>query len=222
MLKKLAFGQYIHKNSAIHKLDARVKILSVFLLSLFASTIKSYDKMAILTFFVIFTVMLAKIGIIRLIKSLKPFFYMYLFIILMYTLFSKNQLLIGILTVWKFALFVVIGAILTFTTTITSLTNAIEKLLMPLKFFGINQRNVSLLLSLAIRFIPSFFLYAEKIKDARVSRLGAFKIRHLNLLVAPLMERLFKTASTVSEAMLSRNYSSKRKKQNCNGHKLRW
>ncbi len=211
MFRKLTFGQYTYKNSIIHKLDPRVKILSVILLSIVAFLTNSYFKIIVFTFFIFLIVLISKINIYSVIRNLRPFFFIFLFILMMYFIFSRNELYQGILTIWKFILFVIIASILTFTTTITNMVTAIEKLLRPLKIIKINPRTLSLLIALTIRFLPALFLYADRINDARLSRLGNIKNpKHIKLLFLPLIERVFRSASNLSDAMLSRNYSPER------------
>ncbi|MEK6868968.1 MAG: energy-coupling factor transporter transmembrane protein EcfT [Nanoarchaeota archaeon] len=211
MLKKLTFGQYAYKDSIIHKLDPRIKILSVVALSAAAFLLETYYKFAIFSLFVFLLIMLSKINFPSLMRNLRPFFFVFVFILLMYIFFSRNQLDQGIRAVWKFVLFIIIASILTFTTTITSMVTAIEKLSAPLKLVKINPRTIALLIALTIRFVPSLFLYADRINDARLARLGSLKKpKHIKLLFLPLLDRLFKSASTLSDAMVSRSYTEKR------------
>ena len=211
MFKKLTFGQYTHKNSIIHKLDPRIKIITVVLLSTTAFLMNSYYKFAIFSLFIFLLVILSKINFSSLLRNLRQFFFIFLFILLMYIFFSRNELDQGIRTIWKFILFIIIASILTFTTTITNMVTAIEKLLMPLKIIKINPRTIAVLIALTIRFVPSLFLYADRIRDARLARLGNLKNpKQIKLLFLPLIERVFKSASNLSDAMLSRNYTEKR------------
>jgi len=211
MFKKLTFGQYTHKNSIIHKLDPRIKIITVVLLSTTAFLMNSYYKFAIFSLFIFLLMILSKINFSSLLRNLRPFFFMFLFILLMYIFFSRNELDQGIRTIWKFILFIIIASILTFTTTITNMVAAIEKLLIPLKIIKINPRTIAVLIALTIRFVPSLFLYADRIRDARLARLGNLKNpKQIKLLFLPLIERVFKSASNLSDAMLSRNYTEKR------------
>ena len=211
MFKKLTFGQYTYKNTIIHKIDPRVKIISVIALSSIAFLLESYYKFAIFSFFILFVIILSKINFSSLLRNLRPFFFIFLFILLMYVFFSRNELDKGILTIWKFILFIIIASILTFTTTITSMVTAIEKLLKPLKIININSKTIALLIALTIRFVPSLFLYADRIRDARLARLGNLKNpKQIKLFFLPLIDRVFKSASNLSDAMLSRNYTEKR------------
>ena len=211
MFKKLTFGQYTYKNSIIHKLDPRIKIITVVLLSATAFLMNSYYKFAVFSLFIFLLMILSKINFSSLLRNLRPFFFMFLFILLMYIFFSRNELDQGIRTIWKFILFIIIASILTFTTTITNMVSAIEKLLIPLKMIKINPRTIAVLIALTIRFVPSLFLYADRIRDARLARLGNLKTpKQINLLFLPLIERIFKSAYNLSDAMLSRNYTEKR------------
>ena len=212
MLKRLSFGQYKHKDSLIHKLDPRIKIISIAILSASAFLISSYYKMALLSLLVLLLIAIAKINFSSLIRNIMPLSSIIIFILIMYLLFSRDQLGNGILSIWRFLLFVAIALILTFTTTINSMVAGIEKMLGPLKYFKVNPRTFALLISLTIRFIPSFFLYAERIRDARLSRLGNLKkAKHIKLLFIPLLDRVFKSASTISDAMAARSYTAERK-----------
>ena len=211
MLKKLTFGQYAHKDSIVHKLDPRIKILAVIALSAAAFLLETYYKFAIFSLFVLVLIILSKINFPSLMRNLRPFFFVFVFVLLMYILFSRNQLDHGIRTIWKFVLFIIIASILTFTTTITNMVTAIEKLLTPIKLIGINPKTFALLIALTIRFVPALFLYADRIKDARLARLGNLKSpKHIKLLFLPLLDRIFKSASTLSDAMVSRSYTEKR------------
>ena len=211
MLKQLTFGQYSDKNSILHRLDPRIKILAVVSLSASAFLLETYFKFIIFSLFILMLIYLSKINFRSLIRNLRPFFFIFLFILLMYIFFSRNELEKGIQTIWRFILFIIIASILTFTTTITNMVTAIEKLLSPLKIMKINPRTFALLIALTIRFIPSLFLYAERIKDARLARLGDLrKPKHIKLFFLPLIDRVFKSASNLRDAMISRNYSEKR------------
>ena len=125
----------------------------------------------------------------------------------MYFLFSKNEISQGIITVWRFVLLIIIASILTFSTSISHLVYAIEKLFMPLKLIGVNSRNIAVMVSATIRFIPLLFSEASKIKDAQKSR-GANlkKVKHIVGLINPLLRKTFVRASNLAAAMESRCY----------------
>ena len=85
---------------------------------------------------------------------------------------------------------------------------AIEKLLKPLSIVGIKPRNAALMVSITIRFVPVMFINLERLKEAMLARLANFrKLSRIKLLVLALLERMFKSASNVSDAMQSRLYN---------------
>lgn len=211
MFRKLAFGQYAYKNSVVHKLDPRIKIISVIVLSTAAFFIDSYSRIMIFSILILSLIMLSRLKLSILLRNLRPFFFIFSFLLLMYVIFSRNELDKGILTIGKFILFIAIASMLTFTTTITNLIAAIEKLLKPLEIVRINTRNFSLLIALTIRFIPALFLYADRTRDAQNARLGSMKKpEQIKMFIIRLLDRIFSSASTVSDALISRNYNGRR------------
>ena len=162
MLRKLAFGQYVHKDSIMHKIDARVKMLAVIAFSIASFLTDSYKGMLYFSAMVLFFIIISKIRFSAMLKNLRPFSFMAIFIIVMYLLFSIEDIHKGIISVWRFILLIIIASILTFTTTISDMITAIEKLLSPVKKLGASPRVFALLISMTIRFIPSMFLYAER------------------------------------------------------------
>ena len=130
----------------------------------------------------------------------------------MYLLFSRNQLLLGTIYLWRFLMLIIISLLLTYTTTVSDLITAIEKLSKPLKIFNIKPRNIAVMISVAIRFIPVMFISLEKTREAMLSRLVNFrKIKYLKLLVLLLLEKMLKSASNLSDALHSRLYNENAK-----------
>jgi len=201
------FGQYSYKNTLIHKLDPRVKITLVVFISIFLFILRTYISFILASILVIFLIIISKIRIVNILKSLRPFVFFFAFILLMYSLFSKEQFNQGVIVIWRFILLIIIASILTFSTSISQLVYAVEKLLMPLRLVKISPRNIAVMVSATIRFIPLFFLEANKIKDAQKSR-GANlkKIKHINGFISRLLRKTFNKASNLADAMESRCY----------------
>jgi len=209
MLRNLIIGQYVYKNSFIHKLDPRIKILSVVLISIGLFLIKSYFGFAIATIFIAVIALISKIKIKNVLKNLRPFLLFFAFILVMYSFFSKDELATGFIVVWRFILLIITASILTFSTTISDLVLALEKLFRPLKIIGVKSRDIAVMVAITLRFIPLFFLEATKIRDAKLSRLADLKkFKHIKLVVIPLLEKVFKRASNLSDAIESRCYKS--------------
>ena len=201
------FGQYIYKNTPIHRLDPRIKISLVIFISIFLFLLESFSSFIIASFFIISLVLISKIRVINLLKNLRPFLFFFIFILLMYFLFLREQFNQGIIVVWRFVLLIIIASILTFSTSISQLVYAIEKLFMPLKLIRIHPRDIAVMVSATIRFIPLLSSEADKIKDAQKSR-GANlkKAKHIAGLLNPLLRKTFIKASSLADAMESRCY----------------
>lgn len=208
MIKNLCFGQYSYRNSLMHRLDPRVKLLQTIALSSLVFFIDGAVKILAFSFLAIAVVLLSKIGVKELIKSLKPFYLIFVFILAMYVIFSKDRLLEGIASVWRFLMLIILSFALTFTTSASDLVAAVEKLAKPLKFLNIKPRNIAMMISATIRFIPVMFLNLERIKDSMLARLADFrKLRHIKIIMLALLERMLKSASNLSDAAQSRLYS---------------
>lgn len=141
---------------------------------------------------------------------------MAVFIFLMYLIFSRNSLSQGFIAIWRFLMLLVMSFVLTYTATISSLIAAVEGLLQPLKLFGIKPRNIALMISMAMRFVPSMFINLSRAREAMASRLADFrKFRHIKLVIFSLLDRMLKSASTLTDALHSRLYD-----ENAENHKM--
>lgn len=213
---KVLFGQYRFKNSFIHKLDPRIKLLYVIALSILVFAINNFSKILIFSIFIAVIILLSKIRVRALIKGLSPFYFIFIFIFLMYLIFSRNKIEQGLITIWRFLMLIVISFVLTYATTIPNLITALEKLLKPLKIINVKPRNVATMISITVRFVPVMFINLERLKEAMLARLANFrKLKHANLLMIALLERMFKSASNLTDAMQSRLYN-----ENVESHKI--
>lgn len=208
MIKRF-IGQYSGKNTIIHRLDARLKIMFTILLSIVIFSIKEdgYWKLVIVSFFIIVILILSLINPVQVISAIKPFVFIYLFIILMYYLFSRDRIVSGFISLWKFTLLILAGIMLTSTTTLSGLVRGIEKILTPLKFIKLNPGNIALFLSITIRFIPVFFLYGHKTKEAQLSRLSDLRSQKgIRVFLEKLINRMINCAATLSSSIEARCY----------------
>lgn len=207
-MKNKLFGFYASKNTLIHNLDPRIKIISVALFSLVLFFTESHYSFIAMTLFVLLLALVSKIGITRIKASIKPFMFFFAFILLMYLLFSNERFEEGLIVVWRFALLLILAAVLTFSTSPSQIVYALEKMLAPLKIIGLNPRDLSVMLSATIRFIPLLFVESEKILDAQKSRGASLKqFRHLSGFLNQLILRVFKRAVNIADAMVSRCYN---------------
>lgn len=207
-MPNLYFGSFVNKNSFIHRLDARIKIFYIVILSTLLFSVRKLSDVLVFSFLILSLIFFAKIERSYIIKNVKKFFYIFLFIFSMYILFSNDKITEGMVVLWRFLMLILISLVLNYTTSISGLTLAIEKLSGPLKIFGIKPRNIALMISVAVRFIPLILLRLERSREAMLARLADFKkLKNLKILVISLLENMFISASNLSDAMSARLYN---------------
>lgn len=207
-MSNLYLGSYVFKHSFIHRLDARIKIFYVAALSTLIFSVRKLPDALIFTAGIIFILAMSKMDAAYILKNLRRFFSVFLFIFLMYIVFSNEKIIEGIFVLWRFLMLILVSLALTYSTSLSNLTLAIEKISVPLKFFGIKPRNIALMITVSMRFIPVMFLRLEKCREAMLARLADLnKLKNLKILIISLLEHMFVSASTLSEAMSARLYN---------------
>ncbi|SMB83634.1 energy-coupling factor transport system permease protein [Desulfonispora thiosulfatigenes DSM 11270] len=227
MLKNITIGQYFPGNSPIHKLDPRTKILSIvfYMISLFI--INNFTGYLYTVVFSIIIILLSQIPVKLYIKGLKP---LILIIILAVSLnifmtpgtviykygflkVTEEGLRQGIFMGTRLILLVTVTSVLTLTTTPISLTDGIESILKPFKKFGVPAHELAMMMSIALRFIPTLIEETEKIMKAQMARGADFEsgnlIRRAKALVpllVPLFLGAFRRADDLAMAMEARCY----------------
>lgn len=235
-------GRYFPGYSLWHRLDARSKILatSFFVLSCFFTD--NWLFMILLCGLELLVMRLTKIPINYFIKSLKPiiFFIVLTFFLQVFfnhqgnVIFSLGPLKIydkglnlGLYMSIRLIIVVIISTLLTLTTRPSDLTLALESLFKPLGRIGIPVAEIALMISIALRFIPTLFEETQKILKAQASRgvdisEGNFKDKVIQLisLLVPLFILSFKRADELANAMEVRGYVPGRPRTSIN--QLRW
>ena len=201
-------GQFQEKKTPVHALDPRIKIVLVLLLSIGIFALNTTKAMTLASLGMLFVLIIAQMSPITLLRNILPLSYFLVFIIAMYLLFSPEKIQEGMLTIWRFMLLIVLSSILTFSTTISDLIYGLEKLLAPLWIIGVSPRNVSVMISTTIRFIPLLTYEANAVRDAQESRGASLhKPKHIAAFVSSLLMRTFRRASNLADAMGSRCYN---------------
>ena len=229
-MNNISFGQYYPTNSPVHSLDPRLKLLltlGYIVLIFFIDSFTSYFFCAI---FVLTVALVGRIPLKTLLKSIKAVVFLVFFITIINVFFYKGEQLLvswwkiniyfdGILYAIKMALrlfLLVLGpALLTFTTTPMELTDGIESLLSPLKVIKFPVHDVAVIMSIALRMIPTLMEETNKITMAQKAR-GAdldsgniFKrIKALIPILVPLFVGAFRRADELALAMDARCYNA--------------
>src|SRR5690554_1006616 len=227
MLKDITIGQYFPGTSIIHKLDPRVKIVIVamFIASLFFVT--SFWPYILVVAFIGTIISVAKLPLKFIIKGLKPLMFIILITFAINLFLTKGEVLfeIGPLTITKEGLrqsvfmalrlvFLITGtSLLTLTTSPIALTDGIERLLSPFKKIGLPAHELAMMMTIALRFIPTLLEETDKIMKAQMARGADFesgniinRAKNLVPLLVPLFINAFRRADELAIAMEARCY----------------
>lgn len=228
MIGNISIGQYFPNNSVIHRMDPRVKFILTFIYIIYIFICNNIASMLISMLLLLIIIMLSKIKLSLILKSIKP-------VILIIVITSLLQIFYNVkgtvlLNFWKiritngglyFALFttiriislVVASSMLTFTTTPTRLSDAMEAVFSPLKIFKINVHSIAMMMTIALRFIPTIIEEVDKIMSAQKARgadleSGGLLKRAKSMIpvFVPLFVNSFKRAYDLAFAMECRCY----------------
>lgn len=221
-------GQYIPNASILHRLDPRIKIAYVFVLSIMilkGDTI----TMSIISTFLITLIPISRLALRHILNALKPIAIFFMLLFLLHLLFTDGTpippfplwhitvtyegLHTGTLITWRFILLILIAAILMMTTSPTELISGIERLLRPLKIIAIPSHDIAIMISIALRFVPTLLEEVDRIKEAQMARCANFKTGTLfqrtkatiSLLIPLIMSSLHR-ADELATAMEGRGY----------------
>lgn len=229
MISDITIGQYYKGDSFIHRLDARAKILLTVLFIVMIFMCKNFLSLGLTLIFVITSVLMSSVPVKMYLKSLKPIIPIILFTAILNMFYTGGETVIysfwritltveGLSTAAFFAarivLIIIASSILTYTTVPTMLTDATEKLLSPLKVFKIPVQSLAMMMTLALRFIPTLIEEIEKITNAQKARGADFesgkllqRIKAVVPIIIPLVVSSFRRAAELADAMNCRCYT---------------
>ncbi len=228
MIKDITLGQYFPGNSAIHRLDPRTKLIGMIAYIAIVFVIDALPLFALPAAFVLATALIAGLPLSYLVRSLKPIRLLlaFMFVINLFMIKTGDPLLEwGFLRVtWggvrqavyitlRLMLLLLGTSLMTLTTTPIALTDGMEKLLAPLSKIGFPAHELSMMMTIALRFIPTLIEEADKIMKAQMARGADFEsgnlIRRAKSMVpvlVPLFISAFRRADELAMAMESRCY----------------
>lgn len=228
MMNKLILGRYIPGDSLIHHLDPRAKLVASFYfigIIFFANNWQSY---LLLTLFTLGSIYLSKVDLGFFIRGVRPLLWLILFTVALQIFFTSGGevywrwgvfqltefgLRNGLFIFCRFVLIIFMSTLLTLTTPPLELSDAIEYLLRPLKAIKFPVHEISLMLSIALRFVPTLMDETEKIMNAQRARGVDFsegnlvqKMKAVVPLLIPLFVSSFNRADDLATAMEARGY----------------
>ncbi|MBO7690541.1 MAG: energy-coupling factor transporter transmembrane protein EcfT [Clostridia bacterium] len=228
MVKDITIGQYFPGSSVIHRLDPRMKLVLTLFFIVFIFVCHNFWSMGLMVLTLGVIIALSRISIRTILKGIKPVLIIILFTAVLNLLYIRTGDLIW---EWKFihlytgglytAIFMVIrilaliiaSSLLTYTTSPTLITDAIERLLSPLKFMRSGVHTIAMMMTIALRFIPTLIEEFDRITSAQKAR-GADletgnlleRTRALIPVFIPLFITSFRRAYDLAYAMECRCY----------------
>lgn len=229
MIKDITIGQYYPSKSLLHKLDPRAKLIITFWLIVVIFLCKSFFSLGLIALTAVSAAILSKVPAKMIIKSLKPIVIILAFTAILNVIYTEGGRVyfsfIGIeitekgvntaiFTMIRIVALVIISSLLTYTTTPTMLTDGIERILSPLKVFKIKVHTLAMMMTLALRFIPTLIEEIDRIMNAQKARGADLEsggiIQRAKALVPifiPLMVSSFRRAYELAFAMTCRCYT---------------
>lgn len=227
MLGDVTFGQYYNANSFVHKTDPRIKILLLIAYIVAVFLAGNFLSLAAVLVFLIIAVMFSSMPIGSVLRSIKAIFFLILFTAVLNVLFhvrsetdtvyfwviTKEGLLSAAFLASRLILLVMGSSLLTLTTTPVSLTDGLESLLKPLALIKFPVHELALIMSIALRMIPTLANETDRIICAQKARGADFEsgniISRLKALVPvliPLIISALRRADELGDAMDARCY----------------
>ena len=244
-MKGIAFGQYYPANSILHRLDPRIKIILTILYIVCSFLCENMLSYALLLVSAFLLIPLGRIPIRTVLRGLRSMIFILVFTAVLNIFWARGELLLvewGFIRIYAeglytaafiivriFALIVGTGMFMTYTTTPIALTNAIEDLLYPLKLLGVPVHSFAMMMTIALRFIPTLSEETERIMTAQKARGADFtsggiasRARSLVPILIPLFVSAFNRAGDLATAMECRCYNGGDGRTRMNVRKMRF
>ena len=228
MLKDITLGQYFPGNSFVHRLDPRTKLifLVVYIIALFTAV--SWISYGVMLLFLAFIIKISTIPLKSIVRGMKPLVFILIFTGILNVFFTAGETVL--VSFWGISitlegivravfmmvriLMLITGTfLLTYTTSPIALTDGLESLLSPLKKLRLPVHELSMMMCIALRFIPTLIEETDKIMSAQKARGADFesgslmqRVRALVPILVPLFISAFRRADELATAMECRCY----------------
>ncbi|MBO5907271.1 MAG: energy-coupling factor transporter transmembrane protein EcfT [Clostridia bacterium] len=230
MISDITLGQFFPGYSPLHKLDPRTKIILAVLAIVTVFLANNTASFVFLTLITLLLISISRISLDVIIKGIKPILFILIFTSLLNIFMTEGRgeplvdvwiikiytegIVRAIFMALRVTLLIVLTSmLLTYTTSPIALTDGLESLLSPLKRIGVPVHTFAMMMSIALRFIPTLIEETEKIMNAQKSRGADFtsgslikRARALVPILIPLIVSSFKRAEELATAMESRCY----------------
>lgn len=238
MLKDITIGQYFPLNSVIHRLDPRVKLLYTFVFIIFIVVSNNFVSLAFCVACALAVTFISRVPLKTVIRGLRPILLVIIVTSLLQIIYVKTG--VPLISFWKIKItsggileavfitlrisfLIVMSTMLTYTTSPTSMTNGLDRAFSPLTKLGIDFNIVTMIMTIALRFIPTLIEEVDKIISAQKSRGADFesgnifkRAKMLIPLFVPLLFNSSRRAYELAYAMTCRCYNGGKGKTTMN------
>lgn len=226
-LTSITIGRYIPGDSPLHRLDPRIKLLGVLLLSITIFLPKTLLAYGLQIGLVALLILISRTSLLMLWRGIRPVLIFLVISALFNAFFTEGEplirlgsfsitregLVISALALYRVVTLVVVASLLTLTTSPLRLTDGLERLLRPFKRIGLPAEEIALMMTIALRFIPTLIDEADRIIKAQAARGADVSSRDLRKrikgmvpILVPLFVSAFRRAEELATAMESRGY----------------
>jgi len=225
--RNLTIGQYIHKDSIIHQLDPRIKLLTTMFIIISVFLIGSWLGFLIIGLYLFINIILSKVNPKYVLIGIKPLLIIIILTLLIHFFTTQGEVIYqiwflkitregvyrGLFIAVRLFLLIIATSWLTLTTSPIALTDGIERLLSIFKFIKIPAHEIAMMMTIALRFIPTLMEETEKIMKAQMARGADFesgnimnRIKNMLPIIIPLFVNAFHRADELAIAMEARCY----------------
>lgn len=229
ILSDITLGQYYPVDSFVHRLDPRTKLLVILIGMTSLLLGHQLYGLFLLAVLIVIAIYVSHIPSRLIFRNLRPFLWLFLITVFIHILFSDGATILKIPLIHleitreglingtsysiRLALLIVFAALLTLTTSPIELTDAIELMLHPFKRLGMPTHELTMMMTLSLRFIPTLMMEADKLRKAQISRGVSFegsimrRLKNIIPLILPLFMSVFRRADELALAMDARCYT---------------
>ena len=227
MSRSITLGRYLPGSSFLHRLNPRFKLLILLLFLAVLFLLKTFAGLGLLLLFLLLMMLAVRIPLRYLAGGLRPLTYIILFTIIIYFFFTKGGVVLlrlgpltveqagvtaGLFMIMRLVGLVLMTMLLTLTTTPLALAHGIEYFMMPLGRIGFPAEEVAMVMTMALRFIPTIAEESQRLLRAQMARGADFeggffsRARKFAPLMVPLFIGAFRRADELALAMEARGY----------------
>ncbi|MBC7187056.1 MAG: energy-coupling factor transporter transmembrane protein EcfT [Calditrichaeota bacterium] len=228
MLQDITLGRYYPVDSVVHRLDPRTKLVASVLLMIGLLLTDAPAVTAIWGMLTFAVVLAGRLPLPLVLRNLRAFVWLFLLTMIVHSFFTAGSVWAklplvgwtltregvrnGLLYSFRLAVLVVMAALLTLTTSPIEITDGLERLMRPMRRVGVPVHELAMMMSLALRFVPTLLEEADRLQKAQVSRGASFegnvvqRVRSVLPLIVPLFVSSFRRADELALAMDARCY----------------